>query len=82
MNPRPHWLHHAAEHYALPVVCAFGLGVLITLHATDTERALLRAAVVLLADQVEHARIVCGAQPDSEAIAATFVDRHPHEARK
>ncbi len=65
------WLHDAAER-ALPVVCAFGLGVVIALNATEVERDTLRATVRALADQVEHTRIACGAQPDPEAVAAVL----------
>lgn len=56
----------------LPFVCAFGLGVVIALHAADAKIDSLRTAVVALADQVDHARIACGAQPDPEAVAATL----------
>ncbi len=65
------WLHDAAER-ALPVVCAFGLGVVIALNATEVERDTLRATVRALADQVEHTRIACGAQPDPEAVSAVL----------
>jgi len=60
------------ESRALPVVCAFGLGVLIALHAAEAEIDSLRTAVVALADQVEHARIACGAQPDPDTVATTL----------
>lgn len=60
------------ERRVLPAVCAFGLGVVVALHAADTENAALRAAVVSLADQVEHTRIACGAQPDPDAIAVRY----------
>jgi len=66
------WLHDAAER-VLPMVCAFGLGVVIALEAGDTERETLRAAVVSLADQVEHTRIACGAQPDPDAVSVFVV---------
>ena len=62
------WLHDAAER-ALPVVCAFGLGVVIALNATEVERDTLRDTVRALADQVEHTRIACGAQPDPDAVS-------------
>ena len=65
------WLRDAAER-ALPVVCAFGLGVVIALNATEVERDTLRATVRALADQVEHTRIACGAQPDPEAVSAVL----------
>ena len=65
------WLHDAAER-ALPFVCAFGLGVVIALNATEVERDTLRATVRALADQVEHTRIACGAQPDPEAVSAVL----------
>lgn len=81
MSPRTHWLHYAAEHYALPAVCAFGMGVLITLHATDAEIELHATAHRSALEQVEAARIACGAQPDPAAIATTFFAQ-PHEARK
>ena len=69
------WLHDAAER-ALPFVCAFGLGVVIALNATEVERDTLRATVRALADQVEHARIACGAQPDPDAVSV-FVAAAP-----
>ncbi|MDX9717210.1 MAG: hypothetical protein RBT67_07540 [Thauera sp.] len=71
MNDFFDWLHDAAER-ALPMVCAFGLGVLIALHAADAEIDSLRTAVVALADQVEHTRIACGAQPDPDAVSAAL----------
>ena len=64
-------LHDAAER-ALPVVCAFGLGVVIAVDAGEAERDTLRAAVRALVDQVEHTRIACGAQPDPEAVSAVL----------
>lgn len=70
MNAFFDWLHDTAERYALPAVCAFGLGVVVTLHAAEAEREHARFAVRALADQVEHARIACGAQPDPAALAA------------
>lgn len=71
MNAFFDWLHDAAER-ALPVVCAFGLGVVIALEAADIERETLRTAVRAMADQVERTRIACGAQPDTDAVAALF----------
>lgn len=71
MNDFLNWLHDAAER-ALPVVCAFGLGVVITVNAGEAERDTLRTAVRALADQVEHVRIACGAQPDPDAVAAVL----------
>ena len=68
MNDFLNWLHDAAER-ALPVVCAFGLGVVITVNAGEHERDALRDAVRALADQVEHTRIACGAQPDPDAVS-------------
>ena len=65
------WLHDAAER-ALPYVCAFGLGVVITVNAGEAERDTLRTTVRALADQVEHTRIACGAQPDPEAVSAVL----------
>lgn len=73
-------LHDAAER-ALPVVCAFGLGVVIALDAVADERAALRATVLALADQVEHARIACGAQPDHDALAAMLAEAQPAQVR-
>lgn len=69
------WLHDAAER-ALPFVCAFGLGVVVALDAGAFERENLRATVRALADQVEHTRIACGAQPDPEAVSV-FVAAAP-----
>ena len=68
MNAFLDWLHAAAER-ALPVVCAFGLGVVIAVDAGEAERDTLRTAVRALADQVEHTRIACGAQPDPDAVS-------------
>lgn len=62
------WLHNAAER-ALPFVCAFALGVVVALDAGAFERENLRATVRALADQVEHTRITCGAQPDPDAVS-------------
>ena len=72
MNAFLDWLHDAAER-ALPVVCAFGLGVVIAVEAGDTERETLRTTVRALADQVEHTRIACGAQPDPDAVSVFVV---------
>ena len=71
MNAFLDWLHDAAER-ALPVVCAFGLGVVIAVDAGEAERDTLRTAVRALADQVEHVRIACGAQPDPAAVSAVI----------
>lgn len=53
----------------LPLVIAFGLGLVVALEATQSEvdhwRDAYRAALV----KVEYARIVCGAQPDPAAVA-------------
>lgn len=75
MNAFFNWLHDAAER-ALPFVCAFGLGVVVALDAGAFERDKLRTAVRALADQVEHTRIACGAQPDPEAVSV-FVAAAP-----
>lgn len=75
MNAFFDWLHDAAER-ALPVVCAFGLGVVIALEAIDVERETLRTAVRAMADQVERTRIACGAQPDPAAVSV-FVAAAP-----
>ena len=64
-------LHDAAER-ALPFVCAFGLGVVIAVDAGEVERDTLRATARALADQVEHTRIACGAQPDPDAVSAVL----------
>lgn len=64
-------LHDAAER-ALPFVCAFGLGVVIALDATEAERDNLRTATRAMAEQVEQVRIACGAQPDPAAVSAVF----------
>ena len=69
------WLRDAAER-ALPVVCAFGLGVVIAVDAGEAERDTLRAAVSALVAHVEHTRIACGAQPDPEAVSV-FVAAAP-----
>ena len=71
MNDFLNWLHDAAER-ALPVVCAFGLGVVITVNAGEAERDTLRAAVSALVAHVEHTRIACGAQPDPDAVSAVL----------
>ena len=68
MNAVFDWLHDAAER-ALPVVCAFGLGVVIAVDAGEAERDTLRTAVRALADQVERTRVACGAQPDPDAVS-------------
>ena len=70
------------EGRVLPNVCAFGLGVVIALHAADAEVTAAHAAVRAMAVQVEQVRIACGAQPDPAAIAAAFVTHPHHEARK
>ncbi|MDG3063283.1 hypothetical protein ACFQ4M_15795 [Thauera mechernichensis] len=80
MNDFFDWLHDAAER-VLPMVCAFGLGVVIALEAGDTERETLRAAVVSLADQVEHTRIACGAQPDPDAVSAVLAAARMQEVQ-
>ena len=64
-------LHDAAER-ALPFVCALGLGVVIAVDAGEAERDTLRATVRVLADQVEHTGIACGAQPDPDAVSAVL----------
>lgn len=74
------WLHDAAER-ALPVVCAFGLGVVITVNAGEVERDTLRTTVRVLADQVEHTRIACGAQPDPEAVSAVLAAARMQEGQ-
>jgi hypothetical protein len=80
MNAFLDWLHDAAEQRALPLVCAFGLGVLVALHGADAEIAAVHDTVRALDVQLEHARIVCGAQPDPDAIAATLA-AHVAEVR-
>lgn len=63
------WLHRVAEQRLLPLVCAAGLGVLLTLHAADAEIAHWAAAYQQASAEVEHIRIACGLQPDPEAVA-------------
>lgn len=65
-------LSRFAERRLLPLVCAFGLGVAITSQAAQAEAVLLRAAVRQLADQVDAARVACGAAPDHEAAAVRY----------
>ena len=65
------WLHDAAER-ALPVVCAFGLGVVVALDAARADHERWAEIYGDLLRQVETVRIACGAQPDPEAIAATL----------
>ena len=71
MNAFLDWLHDAAER-ALPVVCAFALGVAITSQAAQAEADLLRAAVRQLADQIDATRVACGAAHDHDAAAVRY----------
>ena len=53
----------------LPLVGAFGCGVVVVLDATQAEIEHARAAARRAGDAVEHVRIACGLQPDPAAVA-------------
>ena len=70
MKPLPAFLRaEFVESHVLPVVVAFGFGVLVSGIAgdIDAERARIEARhAVLYAEQL---RTQCGAQPDADAVA-------------
>lgn len=70
------------ETKVLPVVLAFGLGVLVASHAAVVELEAWADSYAALAQEVDLVRIACGLQPDPAAIAATFVAHQQYEARK
>ena len=62
-------LHDISGRILLPLVIAFGLGLVIALEATQSEVEHWRAAARRAGDAVEHVRIACGQQPDPAAVA-------------
>ena len=92
MKPLPTCLRaEFIESRVLPVVIAFGFGVLVSGIAGDLkaqrieeERAIHRTTVMLLLDELSTARTACGAQPDSDAIAAQHLAHNANafEVRK
>lgn len=60
------------ESKVLPVVIAFGLGVLVTTHAARAELERGAENYRDLVREVENMRIACGLQPDPDAVAAIY----------
>jgi len=56
------------EGKVLPVVVAFGLGVLATTHAARAELDVWEDSYRTLVHEVDGLRITCGLQPDPEAV--------------
>lgn len=61
------------ESTALPLVLAFGMGVLVSTHGARAKEDAAASAYRAIADQVEAISIACcGLQPDPAAIAIAF----------
>lgn len=73
MNAFFDWLHDICGRILLPLVIAFGLGLVVALEATQSEVEHWRSAARRAGDAVEHVRIACGFQPDPAAVAEMLV---------
>lgn len=91
MKPLPRFLRaEFVESRVLPVVIAFGVGVLVSgitgdlkAQRIEEERATHRTTVMLLLDEISTARTACGAQPDADAVAQHLAhNANPFEVRK
>ncbi|AMO36707.1 hypothetical protein [Thauera humireducens] len=73
MKTPAHFLNaEFVESKVLPVVIAFGLGVLVTTHAARAEIDHWADTYGELLREVETVRIACGLQPDPDAVAAIY----------
>lgn len=67
------------ENKLLPVVVAFGLGVLVASHAATVELEAWADSYAALAQEVDLVRIACGLQPDPNQMThlMTLPERQP-----
>ena len=67
------------ETKVLPVVVAFGLGVLVASHAAVVELEAWADSYAALAQEVDLVRTACGLQPDPSQLAysMTLPERQP-----
>lgn len=66
------------ESKVLPVVLAFGLGVLVTGHAAQAELEAWADSHAAMSREVETVRVACGLQPDPEAVSAAYTAHSNH----
>ena len=84
MNPLPRFLRaEFIESRVLPVVVAFGFGVLVSGIAGDLDVELARVEARQAIEYAEQLRTQCGAQPDADAVAQHLAHHAtPYEVRK
>ena len=84
MKPLPTCLRaEFIESRVLPVVIAFGFGVLVSGIAGDLDAAQARIEARNAIDYAEQIRTQCGAQPDADAVAQHLAHHAtPYEVRK
>lgn len=69
MNDFLDWLHDAAERRLLPLVMAFGLGVIASAVAHDAEREIHRSAAVAQIKEARRSAVACEQLLDGAAPA-------------
>lgn len=84
MKPLPRFLRaEFVESRVLPVVVAFGFGVLVSGIAGDLDATQARIEARHAIDYAEQLRTQCGAQPDADAVAQHLAhNANPFEVRK
>jgi len=81
MNPLPTVLRpEFIESRVLPVVVAFGFGVLVSGIAGDLDAAQARIEARHAIEYAEQLRTQCGAQPDADAAAQHYAQLSPRYA--